>query len=383
MSKINTENWLEAPNNKESFQKVESLFESVRIKRSSREPSRLSQNLNSLDSIQIQDIEGQNKTFREMLTSTHTDAFLVLKDGEILFEEYFNGMKPDSFHLMNSITKSFVGMLVGVLVDKGILDISDKVSKYVPELKEGSFSNTTIQSALDMSSAVKFEEDYDDPLCDFWKESAVVGWRPDLVDESSPSSLLDFAMSLKDTEQEEVGGYHYRSVLTNVIAMVVERATNENLKDLLEKHIWHKLKTEQDAVIVVDKKGLPFAGAGMNACARDLARFGYMILNDGAYEGEQIVSKEWIDSTREGGDGYKERFADSDHGEMLPGGHYKNYMWVANPEEMMCIGIYGQTIHINRNTGVVIVKFSSFPEPAEELMFANTFVLLASVSNAV
>ena len=383
MTKITSENWLEAPNNKESFQKVESLFGSVRIERNSQEPSRLPQNLKSLDSIQIQDIEGRNQMFQEMLISTHTDAFLVLKDGEIIFEEYFNGMKPDSLHLMNSITKSFIGILVGVLADKDFLDITEKVIKYVPELSEGSFSDTTIQSALDMSSAVKFEEDYDDPLCDFWKESAVVGWRPDLVDESSPSSLLDFAMSLKDTEQEEVGGYHYRSVLTNVIAMVVERATNENLKDLLEKHIWHKLKTEQDAVIVVDKEGLPFAGAGMNACARDLARFGYMILNDGAYEGEQIVSKEWIDSTREGGDGYKERFADSDHGEMLPGGHYKNYMWVANPEEMMCIGIYGQTIHINRNTGVVIVKFSSFPEPAEELMFANTFVLLASVSNAV
>ena len=66
MSKINTENWLEAPNNKESFQKVESLFESVRIKRSSQEPSRLSQNLNSLDSIQIQDIEGQNKTLLKL-----------------------------------------------------------------------------------------------------------------------------------------------------------------------------------------------------------------------------------------------------------------------------------------------------------------------------
>ncbi|MFL2701612.1 MAG: class C beta-lactamase-related serine hydrolase [Gammaproteobacteria bacterium] len=383
MNKITSENWLEAPNNKESFQKVESLFDSVRIKRSSQEPSRLPQNLKSLDSIQIQDIEGQNQTFKEMLTSTHTDAFLVLKDGEILFEEYFNDMKSDSFHLMNSITKSFVGMLVGVLADKGILNIKEKVTKYVPELNDGSFSDTTIQSALDMSSAVKFEEDYADPLCDFWKESAVVGWRPDLVNDNSPSSLLDFAMSLKDKEQEEVGGYHYRSVLTNVIAMVVERATNENLIDLLEEHIWHKLKTEQDAVIVVDKEGLPFVGAGMNACARDLARFGQMILNDGVYEGEQIVSKEWIDSTRTGDDGYKERFARSDHGEMLPGGHYKNYMWVVNQEEMMCIGIYGQTIHINRNTGVVIVKFSSFPEPAEELMFANTFILLATVSNSV
>ena len=383
MTKITSENWLETPNNKESFQKVEALFDTVRIKRGSEEPSILPQKLQSLDSIQIQDIEGQNQTFQEMLSSTHTDAFLVLKDGKIIFEEYFNEMKQDSFHLMNSITKSFIGMLVGILSDKGIFHITEKVAKYVPELSEGSFSETTIQSALDMSSAVRFEEDYDDPLCDFWKESAVVGWRPDLVDGNSPSSLLDFALSLKDKEQEEVGGYHYRSVLTNVIGIVLERATNKKLKELLEKHIWQKLKTEQDAVIVVDKEGLPFAGAGMNACARDLARFGQMILNDGAHEGEQIVSKEWIDATRKGDDDYKERFARSDHGEMLPGGHYKNYMWVANPEEMMCIGIYGQTIHINRNTGVVIVKFSSFPEPAEELMFANSFALLAAVSNSV
>ena len=108
-----------------------------------------------------------------------------------------------------------------------------------------------------------------------------------------------------------------------------------------------------------------------------------MILNDGLYEEEQIVPKQWIDSTRIGDDGYRERFAKSDHGEMLPGGHYKNKMWVANSDEMMCIGIFGQTIHINRNTGTVIVKFSSFPEPADELMFANSFILLATISNSV
>ena len=168
MTKITSENWLETPNNKESFQKVEALFDTVRIKRGSEEPSILPRKLQSLDSIQIQDIEGQNQTFQEMLSSTHTDAFLVLKDGKIIFEEYFNEMKQDSFHLMNSITKSFIGMLVGILSDKGIFHITEKVAKYVPELSEGSFSETTIQSALDMSSAVRFEEDYDDPLCDFW-----------------------------------------------------------------------------------------------------------------------------------------------------------------------------------------------------------------------
>jgi len=380
---MNKENWLTAPINKKSFQNIESLFDTIRLKRSSDAPSEIPLNLQSLDSIEMQNIEGQTQSFREMMDSTHTDSFLVLKNGEIIFEEYFNDMSSDSLHLMNSITKSFIGMLVGILSDEGIFDTKDKITKYLPELNDTGFSETTIQSALDMSSAVKFEEDYDDPLCEFWREAAVVGWRPDLVDENSPKTLLDFALSLKEKEQEEMEGYHYRSVLTNVIAMVIERAANKRVQDLLEKYLWQKLKTEQDAVIVVDKTGLPFVGAGMNACTRDLARFGQMILNDGLYEEEQIVPKEWIDSTRIGDDGYRERFAKSDHGEMLPGGHYKNKMWVANSDEMMCIGIFGQTIHINRNTGTVIVKFSSFPKPADELMFANSFILLATISNSV
>ena len=380
---MNKESWLTAPINKKSFQNIESLFDTIRLKRSSDAPSEIPLNLQSLDSIEMQNIEGQTQSFREMMDSTHTDSFLVLKNGEIIFEEYFNDMSSDSLHLMNSITKSFIGMLVGILSDEGIFDTKDKITKYLPELNDTGFSETTIQSALDMSSAVKFEEDYDDPLCEFWREAAVVGWRPDLVDENSPKTLLDFALSLKEKEQEEMEGYHYRSVLTNVIAMVIEKATNKRVQDLLEKHLWQKLKTEQDAVIVVDKTGLPFVGAGMNACTRDLARFGQMILNDGLYEEEQIVPKQWIDSTRIGDDGYRERFAKSDHGEMLPGGHYKNKMWVANSDEMMCIGIFGQTIHINRNTGTVIVKFSSFPEPADELMFANSFILLATISNSV
>ncbi len=380
---MNKENWLTAPINKKSFQNIESLFDTIRLKRSSDAPSEIPLNLQSLDSIEMQNIEGQTQSFREMMDSTHTDSFLVLKNGEIIFEEYFNDMSSDSLHLMNSITKSFIGMLVGILSDEGIFDTKDKITKYLPELNDTGFSETTIQSALDMSSAVKFEEDYDDPLCEFWREAAVVGWRPDLVDDNSPKTLLDFALSLKEKEQEEMEGYHYRSVLTNVIAMVIERAANKRVQDLLEKYLWQKLKTEQDAVIVVDKTGLPFVGAGMNACTRDLARFGQMILNDGLYEEEQIVPKEWIDSTRIGDDGYRERFAKSDHGEMLPGGHYKNKMWVANSDEMMCIGIFGQTIHINRNTGTVIVKFSSFPEPADELMFANSFILLATISNSV
>ena len=106
MNNINSSNWLTAPSNKQSFQNIESLFDTIRLKRNSDVPSDIPLNLQSLDSIVMQNIEGQTQSFREMMDSTHTDSFLVLKNGEIIYEEYFNGMSSDSLHLMNSITKS-------------------------------------------------------------------------------------------------------------------------------------------------------------------------------------------------------------------------------------------------------------------------------------
>ena len=383
MKKITQDNWLSSSNNDWSFQNVQSLFPTARIKRGTKASSILPADLQSIGSIQIDDVEGNKQSLDEMLSSTQTDAFLVLKDGKILFEEYFHGMGPDSLHLMNSITKSFVGVLTGILSEKGIIDINDKLTQYLPKFADTGFSDTTFQTALDMASSVKFEEDYAEPLCDFWNEAAVVGWRPDLSEGSSHGSLHDFALSLKEKEQEENEGYHYRTVLTNVIALAIQEATNLRFQDLLEEHIWQKLSPEQDAVIVVDKEGFPYVGAGMNACARDLARFGQMILGGGVFQGQRIISESWIESTWKGDDGYRERFAKTDHGLMMPGGHYKNQMWIPSSEIMMCIGIFGQTILVNKSTDVVVVKFSSFPEPAHELMFANTFLLTEAISNLV
>ena len=384
MNDMNVNNWLTAPINKRSFQNVESLFDTIRIKRSSEVPSEIPLNLRSLDSIEIQNIEGQTKSFKDMIASTHTDSFLVLKNGEIIFEEYFNEMNPESLHLMNSITKSFMGMLVGILADKGVFDIKEKVTKYVPELNDTGFSETTIQSALDMSAAVKFEEDYDEPFCDFWKEAAVVGWRPDLVDDNSPKTLLDFALSLKEKEQEEIEGYHYRSVLTTVLAMVIERATDERVQDLLEKHIWQKLKTEQDAVLVVDKTGLPFAGAGMNASTRDLARFGQMIVNRGMFGNERVVSEDWIVKTLAGTDKARQNFEVTEYTPLIPGGHYMNQFWASsNSEILSCVGIHGQGIYMNMANKTVAVKFSSHPDPDDGPLFIETFTALDALTRSI
>ena len=377
-----TENWGYPPYNRRSFQHVQSLFRTTRLRRGAGPISELRMAAKNIGSLEYSGAEGQQRSLNDMLNDTYTDAFIVLKNGEILAEEYRNDMAPDSFHLLNSVTKSFVGVLTGILVAEGLLEPDEKIATYVPEFAATAFRDTTLQTALDMTAAVKFGEDYADRQADFWVESAIVGWRPALDHGQLAKTLFDHACSIVDVEQAEGTHFHYRSILTNVIAMVIERVTGRKVQNLLAERLWQKLGPEQDAVIVVDQSGFPYVGAGMSACARDLARFGQMLLNNGEYNGEQIVPASWVQQTVNGDENLRTLFAASDYAEMVPGGHYHNQLW-ANAEQgvMMCIGIHGQTIHINQKTGVVSVKLSTHPDSADMSIFGDTFLALNALSD--
>ena len=142
-----------------------------------------------------------------MLINGYADSFLVLKKGEIIFEEYFNGMSQESLHLLNSISKNFTGMLTGVIVKHGLVNVDEKVINYLPKLKDSAFNETTVRQALDMTAAVKYDEDYNNPTTDFWQETSAVGWSPSLLNENS-SDLFNYALSLKDKEQKDGSSYH-------------------------------------------------------------------------------------------------------------------------------------------------------------------------------
>ena len=138
--KITKTNWLIPPNNRWSFQNMSSIFKTTKLTKSN-SPFILPQNLQPIDSFEFDGLDGK-KTLRQELDSSFTDAFIVLKNGEIIFEEYQNDMKPESLHLMNSVSKSFVGMLIGILVEEKKLSPVDKITKYIPELKNSPFANT-------------------------------------------------------------------------------------------------------------------------------------------------------------------------------------------------------------------------------------------------
>ncbi|MAW43386.1 MAG: class C beta-lactamase-related serine hydrolase [Gammaproteobacteria bacterium TMED243] len=374
-------NWNQPPHNRHSFQHMSALFATQTIQRSTKSAMAFEYALEDTSQLTYPVSKGATEPLQHFLDSTFTDAFLVLKEGVIVTEEYRNNMQDNTQHLLNSVSKSFVGMLAGIAVEDGLLDTSKYVSAYLPELANSAFSETTVQRALDMTAAVAYSEDYDQPKDDFWHEAAVVGWRPDLQSDSSPRSLIDYCKERSQTEQGEGERFHYRTVLTNLCTAVIERATNTPFCEFFAQRLWQPLGPEQDANVVVDPTGLPYMGAGMSACARDLARFGEMLRNDGFYNDQQILPASWVRDTRLGNDELRELFAASDYHGLLPNGHYTNQVWAdRESDEIMCIGIHGQTIYIHRSKQLVCVKLSSHPYPTDLGLWGATYRALRALA---
>ena len=385
MTDYNVNNWLTPPYNRKAFQFVQTLFPTVCISRGNENTSTLETSLdrqNEILNISYPFIAGA-RTVNDFLEDTETDAFIVLKDGIVVAEKYYNGMEPYSKHLMNSVSKTFCGMVAGICIKNGVIDASKKISFYVPEFANSAFRNATVQHCLDFTAAVKYDEKYQDDdfnLLDehFTRETAVVGWRPDLVNSSTPKTLKDFATSLKaiDGDHKDGDHFHYRTVMTNIVAMVIESATGKKFAELLQDKIWRKMGCEQDAVVVVDSSGFPYMGAGMNASARDLARFGQLLINDGYYNGQQIVPSQFIKDTRNGNDTLRSHFKKNKKfaGLMGGNGHYHNQTWCdRDSATLACIGIYGQTIYADQKARVVVVKLSTHLGPADTTKISEAF----------
>ena len=378
------DNWNQPPHNRHSFQHMADLFDTAIISKASAPARDFPRRLQDLNAIPYPVGGGKTQPLSHFLDTTYTDAFVVLHQGAIITEEYRGDMHANSLHLLNSVSKSFVGMAAGIAVEDGALDPNELVSHYLPELSEGAFRNTSVANALNMTAAVAFSEDYDRLLDDFWHEAAVVGWRPDLQTAGAPKSLLEYCQQRGRTEQQEGEHFHYRTVLTNLCAGVIRAATATAFVDFLSQRLWQPLGPQCDANVVIDATGAPYMGAGMSACAMDLIRFGEMLRQDGYFNQHQIVPASWVQQTRQGSPELKRLFAASDYGPMLPNGHYANQVW-ADPvaQEMLCIGIHGQVIYVNGDKELVCVKLSSQPSPADLSLYAATYRGLRGLAAAL
>jgi CubicO group peptidase (beta-lactamase class C family) len=350
--------WNYAPWNRWSFQHVRELLPTAEVWRGAGPVRQLPRDERGLDELPVVGVDGEAASLATLLDQTYTDGFLVLKRGAVVFERYFNGMETRTLHLSQSLSKSFVGMLTGILAARGVIDVTAPLTAYVPELDATAYRGGTAQHVLNMTSGVRFGEDYTDPLSEVSKVDFAAGWKPAPpgIDPSTlPQSMYELIMSLKTLEVPHGQRFSYRSIETDVLALVLERATGKRLPQLLSEEIWQPAGMEDSGCMPVDSTGFVLADGGLNASLRDYARFGQMILDGGA----GIVPAGWIEATRAGdhamfGGGYHA---------VLPQGAYCNQFWIEDPHHktLMARGVFGQLIYVSWEFDMVAVKLSSWP----------------------
>lgn len=266
-------------------------------------------------------------------------SLLVLKDGEIRFEDYYLGTDPEDRRISWSIAKSYLSALFGTLVADGTIgSLDDPVTKYAPQLIGSAYDEASIRNVLNMASGVRFDEDYHDPDSDINRMGRVVALG---------GTLDEFTAGFTDRIAAPGETWKYVSIDTHVIGMVIRGATGRSVTELLAERIIAPLGQERDGYYLTDGDGVAFVLGGLNLTTRDYARFGQMILQDGAYGGVQVVPAEWIARstsasapTAAGRTGYGFQW-------WIPVG--------AHPGEFFGRGIYGQYLYIDQASGVVIV----------------------------
>lgn len=298
-------------------------------------------------------------TWEASLAANYTDGICVLHRGQIVYERYFAALKEDGQHSAMSVTKSFTGTLAAVLVAEGSLDPQKYVQEYVPELASCAFGDATVRQVMDMTTAIKFSEDYSDPKAEVWAHAAAGNPWPKPADYEGPRNYYEFLQTVQK-EGEHGEAFGYKTANTDALGWIIARVTGRSVADLLSERIWRHLGVEQDAYFSVDSVGIPFAGGGLNLGLRDLARFGEMIRNRGWLNGKQIIPWAAVDDIRRGGD--PARFAKAGY-RLLPGWSYRNMWWITHNEHgaFAARGVHGQTIYIDPRAEMVIARFASHP----------------------
>ena len=277
----------------------------------------------------------------QWITDRSVTALVVLKDGEIAYENYFLGTAAEDRRISWSVAKSYLSALVGVLLDEGAI----------------------LRQVLNMASGVTFDEDYLDQSSDINRMGRVLALG---------GEMDDFAADLTETFAPPGAQYQYVSIDTHVVGMVVRGATGRSVADLLSEKVIAPLGLEYAPYYLTDGVGTAFVLGGLNMTTRDYARFGQMFAQGGMWQGQQIVPADWVAAstvpsapTALGATGY-------------------GYQWwipAGAPEGVyMARGIYGQYIYVDSQAGVVIATNAADRQFREPGVGAQNEAIFAAIA---
>jgi CubicO group peptidase (beta-lactamase class C family) len=292
---------------------------------------------------------GKTLATRPFLAAVDTTGLIVIRDGKVVHEEYWLGNDQDTRWISWSVGKSFISALVGIAVAEGkIRSIDDPLTRYAPELKGTGYDGVSIKNALQMASGVRWNEDYSDRHSDVARFGRTLAFG---------GSMVEFARSL--TRAHAPGAiHHYNSMDAQVLGLVLLHATGKTPSAYLEEKIWSRIGAARDGYWVLDDAGTELAAGGVNVTLRDYAKFGLLYLNEGDWNGVQLVPRDWVRASHK-----------PDAPQFVPGKRNTSdsiwgygYLWWL-PETAdgpySAVGIYNQFIYVDPARHLVIAKTSA------------------------
>jgi len=292
--------------------------------------------------------DGKKITTAEFLDQTATNAFLVIKDGKLVYEKYFGETTKDSLLPTYSVAKTLTSIMIGQLIAEGKLKESDTFVSVLPEYRAGTdFDKVTIKQLLDMNSGIGVSDNY---------PSGPSGWGVAIAQMYASTDLYWWLHHNQKMREVPGSKAEYRSVNTQLLGMVIAKITGEKVSDYFQKKVWQPIGAQNRAKWNVDHVGgIEKTFCCFNATARDFARVGQLFVNNGAASigGQTVISSNYL----------KRMTAPQ---QVLDyGWGYSAQTWLPYPDTILMMGLHGQYIFVQPINQLVIVKFSDLPTSAD------------------
>lgn len=287
---------------------------------------------------------GSDGELEEILETNDSIAFLIIKGNTILYERYFQGHTADALSLAFSMSKSFTSALIGMAIKDGYIKSEDQaITNLIPELSEKGFANVKIHHLLTMMSGSSYVEN-DNPF----GEHVILNYTPKLEEE-----ILSF-------EAEHGPGelFRYKSGDNALLALALDRALgSETITEYTQRRLWTPLGMQDQGVWSIDHEGdgLEKTWCCLAASARDFAKFGRLYLREGSWNGQEILSSDWVERSTRGQ--VPERVWP---GEYKAAGwwNYGYQWWLASRTagDFFALGKDGQILYLNPSKELIIVR---------------------------
>ncbi|KJV35859.1 beta-lactamase [Luteibacter yeojuensis] len=304
-------------------------------------------------------------TLDAYMAEHHVAGVMVLQDGKVRLERYGLGADPNTRWTSFSVAKSFTSTLVGAaLRDGAIHSLDDKVTRYIPELGAGAYRDVTVRQLLTMTSGVRWNEDYADPRSDVAQmyEGHRIAGQPLLVTYMAPLPR----------EYAPGATWVYKTGETDLIGILVTRATGKSLAAYLSEKIWRPYGMANDALWLKDDvDGTEAGGSGVSATLGDYARLGQFLLDGGVAAGHAVLAEGWLaDATKK-------------HADIgVPGRGYGYQWWTWDNGAFAGIGIFGQLLYVDPARRLVIVQLAAWPVATDDAQAKARAAFVQAITTA-